>query len=206
MILTVARTHNVVGAKPSQLDLVDRTWTIRAPDLKGVRGRRKRDHVVPLSERALSIVCEQPEGAYLFIGDEPGEPLSGAAMAAVIDRMNEEREANGLPKWIDPKLDREIVPHGFRSCFKDWASEQTDYPNEMSEMALAHTVSDKVEAAYRRGDMRERRRRLMADWEKFCASPLKVRRAVADDRVVALHRFPVDPPALGRRRGLTKSE
>jgi integrase len=187
MILTAARTHNVVGGKRSQIDQAARTWTVRASELKGMKGQRARDHVVPLSDRALAIIEDCPEGEYLFPGDEPGEPLSGAAMAAVIDRMNEEREAGGLPKWIDPKLDREIVPHGFRSCFKDWASEQTNYPNEMSEMALAHTVSDRVEAAYRRGDMRERRRRLMADWAKFSAlPPSKVRCATADDRVVAL--------------------
>jgi integrase len=65
----------------------------------------------------------------------------------------------------------DLTVHGFRSTFKDWCSEQTGYPNEMSEMALAHTVSDKVEAAYRRGDMREKRRRLMADWAAFCESP-----------------------------------
>lgn len=65
----------------------------------------------------------------------------------------------------------DLTVHGFRSTFKDWCSEQTSYPNEMSEMALAHTVSDKVEAAYRRGDMREKRRRLMADWATYCESP-----------------------------------
>ena len=81
----------------------------------------------------------------------------------------------------------DLTVHGFRSTFKDWCSEQTAYPNEMSEMALAHTVSDKVEAAYRRGDMRERRRRLMADWARYCASPpSRARQTAADDRVVAL--------------------
>jgi integrase len=71
----------------------------------------------------------------------------------------------------------DLTVHGFRSTFKDWCSEQTGYPNEMSEMALAHAVSDKVEAAYRRGDMREKRRRLMADWAAFCASPVSAKKA-----------------------------
>lgn len=77
-------------------------------------------------------------GAPLFPGDEPGETLSTAAMAAVIDRMNEAREAAGRPRWIDPKLGRDAVLYGFRSTFKGWCTEQTGYPNEMSEMALAH--------------------------------------------------------------------
>lgn len=76
----------------------------------------------------------------------------------------------------------DLTVHGFRSTFKNWCSEQTAYPNEMSEMALAHTVPDKVEAAYRRGDMREKRRRLMADWAEYCASP----RAAKKDNVVSL--------------------
>ena len=93
-------------------------------------------------------------------------------MAAVIDRMNDEQTAAGLPRWTDPQeADRDVVPHGFRSSFTDWATEQTSYPNEMVRLAKAHAVSDKVEAAYRRGDMREKRRRLMDDWAAFCASP-----------------------------------
>ena len=124
-----------------------------------------------------------PDGEHLFPGDDAGEPLSNAAMAAVIDRMNEDRETRGLPRWIDPKLNRDIVPHGFRSAFKDWASERTAYPNEMSEMALGHTVPDKVEATYRRGDMREKRRRMMADWAKYCSSPS---RAEGGSRVVGI--------------------
>jgi hypothetical protein len=91
-------------------------------------------------------------------------------MAAVIDRMNEENEKAGRPKWMDPRLRRPVVPHGFRSTFKDWASECTSFLNIVSEMALAHKVSDKVEAAYRRGELLEKRRRLMEAWAAFAMS------------------------------------
>ena len=82
-----------------------------------------------------------------------------------------ETERPGQPKWIDPQSGREIVPHRFRSTFLDWGHDTTGYPEEMLDIALAHTVPDKVEAAYRRGDMREMRRRLMADWAAYCESP-----------------------------------
>jgi integrase len=172
-ILTIARTADTIGGRWSEIDDREKFWTVPKDRIKGKRGARKRDHVVPLTARALAILEDLPEdGEYLFPGGNPGEPLSSAAMATVIDRMNEDRAKAGLPKWIDPvQAGREIVPHGFRSTFKDWALEATAYPGEMSEMALAHTVSDKVEAAYRRGDMREKRRRLMADWAAYCASP-----------------------------------
>jgi integrase len=76
--------------------------------------------------------------------------------------------AAGLPKWIDPTDGREIVPHGFRSTFRDWAAETTGYPNHVVEMALAHVIDDKVEAAYRRGDLFDKRRKLMQAWSTYC--------------------------------------
>ena len=141
---------------------------------------RKRDHVVPLAAAALAILEQLPreDGDYLFPGGSAGEPLSNAALAAVIDRMNESRAAAGLPKWVDPQQDgRQATVHGFRSCFRDWVAEETDYPGDMAEMALAHTLPDKVEAAYRRGAMREKRRRMMADWAAYCARPPVARTA-----------------------------
>lgn len=169
-ILTAARTSETIGATRSELDGREKLWTVPKERMKGKKGTRKRDHVVPLPGQALAILKKLPrEGEYLFPGGTAGEPLSNAAMAAVIDRMNEDRVKAGLPKWVDPQQgDREIVPHGFRSSFKDWCTDETEYPNEMSEMALAHTLPDKVEAAYRRGNMRERRRRLMDDWASYC--------------------------------------
>jgi integrase len=171
-ILAVARTADTIGGKRTEIDQRENLWTVPKDRIKGKKGARKRDHVVPLTSQALAILADLPRGGeYLFPGGSPGEPLSNAAMAAVIDRMNEDRIKAGQPKWVDPQqAGREIVPHGFRSTFKDWCTEETEYPNEMSEMALAHTVSDKVERAYRRGTMREKRRALMDDWATYCDS------------------------------------
>lgn len=155
-ILTAARTSDTIGAVPTEVDPAERTWTVPAARLKGKKGARKRDHVVPLADRAWEILEGRAQGSpYLFAHDD-GEPLSNMAMLELLQGMG---FGDGL------------TVHGFRSTFKDWCSEQTGYPNEMSEMALAHTVSDKVEAAYRRGDMREKRRRMMDDWATYCASP-----------------------------------
>jgi integrase len=95
-------------------------------------------------------------GSHVFPGGRKGKPLSENAMLALLKRMQR----------------ADLTVHGFRSTFRDWAAERTNYPREVCEMALAHTVSDKVEAAYRRGDLFERRQRLMADWAKFCERSL----------------------------------
>lgn len=169
-ILTVARTADTIGGKRTEIDHQEKLWTVPKDRIKGKKGARKRDHVVPLTSQAMAILEDLPQkGEHLFPGGNAGEALSNAAMAAVIDRMNEDRVKAGLPKWVDPQQGgRDIVPHGFRSAFKDWCTEETEYPNEMSEMALAHTVPDKVERAYRRGNMREKRRALMDDWAAYC--------------------------------------
>lgn len=111
---------------------------------------------MPLSKRAVAIVEDMPKRARFLFAHDDGEPLSNMAMLELLQGIG---------------FGEDLTVHGFRSTFKDWCSEQTAHPNEMSEMALAHTVSDKVEAAYRRSDMREKRRRLMADWAAYCASP-----------------------------------
>ncbi len=154
-ILTAARTSDTVGAIREEVDRQERAWIVPAGRLKGRRGRRKRDHYVPLSDRALKILDDMPQRTEYLFANEAGEPLSNMAMLELLQGMG---------------FGEDLTVHGFRSTFKDWCSEQTGYPNEMSEMALAHTVSDKVEAAYRRGDMREKRRRLMADWATYCES------------------------------------
>jgi integrase len=172
-ILTAARTGETIGATRNEIEPKENLWTVPKERMKGKKGARKRDHVVPLTRQALAILDGLPSDSdYLFAGGNRGEPLSNAAMAAVIDRMNEDRVKARLPKWVDLQQgNREIVPHGFRSTFKDWCSEVTVYPNDMSEMALSHTLPDKVEAAYRRGDMREKRRKLMEAWAAFCSTP-----------------------------------
>jgi integrase len=152
-ILTAVRTSDTIGAGRAEVDREQGVWTVPAARLKGKKGTRKRDHVVPLPDRALEVI-DAERSEFLF-ANEDGEPLSNMAMLELLQGMG---------------FGEDLTVHGFRSTFKDWCSEQTGYPNEMSEMALAHTVSDKVEAAYRRGDMREKRRRLMADWATYCES------------------------------------
>jgi len=155
-ILTAARTSDTIDAVGAEIDREEGTWTVPPGRLKGKKGARKRPHVVPLPDRALEIIGAGAKRSEYLFANEEGQKLSNMAMLELLQGMG---------------FGEDLTVHGFRSTFKDWCSEQTGYPNEMSEMALAHTVSDKVEAAYRRGDMREKRRRLMADWAVFCASP-----------------------------------
>jgi integrase len=173
-ILCAVRTGDIIGSdreeKPpmkwSHVDFSQRVWTI--PSTKTDKAHR-----VPLSYTAVSLLKEMKAlelGDIVFPGMETGQPLSNMAMTNVIRRMNEDRTERGIPRYVDPKQGgRDITVHGFRSTFRDWAAERTNFPNEMVEMALAHTVSDKVEAAYRRGDMFEKRRRLMDAWAEFCS-------------------------------------
>jgi integrase len=150
-ILTAGRTSEVLGAKRSEIDIAARMWTVPASRMKA-----RREHRVPLSESAIAIVEAMPaEFEYLFPGARAGKPLSNMAMQMTLRRMG---------------LADQAVTHGFRSTFRDWGSETGDYPNELLEMAIAHTVSNKVEAAYRRGDLLKKRHQLMADWERFCSS------------------------------------
>jgi integrase len=160
-ILTAARTGDTIGAIRSEIDRKEGLWVVPGPRMKGKKGARMRDHAVPLSDRALQIIDGLREGPseYLFANDD-GSALSNMAMLECL---------RGLRAGL--------TVHGCRSTFKDWASEQTAYPNEMSEMALAHTVADKVEAAYRRGDMREKRRRMMQDWATFAANQVAASRS-----------------------------
>lgn len=152
-ILTAARTNEVVKARWQEVDLDARMWVIPAGRMKAGR-----EHRVPLSDRAIEILVSLPRekgSDFVFIGDKHGKPISNMAMLMMLRRMKRD----------------DLTVHGFRSTFRDWAAEQTMYPNEMVEMALAHAVSDKTEAAYRRGDMLEKRRCLMHDWSVFCGLP-----------------------------------
>jgi integrase len=132
-----------------------------------------RVHRVPLTAAALAILNymrEVRQNNYVFPGDDPEAPLSDMSLTAVIRRMNEAREKAGKPKWIDPKQSgREVVPHGFRSSFRDWVDEATSFPDWLAEAALAHAKGDKVEAAYKRGDALAKRRKLMNAWAEYCA-------------------------------------
>jgi integrase len=144
-ILTASRSAEVLGTKWSEIDLLNRTWTIPPERMKS-----RRPHRVPLSAAAVALFDRLPrDGEYLFPGK--GGRLHGLAMAQLMRQM----KAPGSP-------------HGFRSSFRDWCAERTSYAGEIAEAALAHVVSDATEAAYRRGDLFERRRRLMSDWADFC--------------------------------------
>jgi integrase len=150
-ILTAARTGEVIGAKWDEIDFAERFWVIPAERMKAGR-----EHRVPLSDAALAILEDLRnvrQANFVFPRGKPGRPISNMAMLMLLRRMG--RGA--------------LTAHGFRSSFRDWAAECTGFPAEVAEMALAHTVSDRVEAAYRRGDLFEKRRQLMEEWGRFCA-------------------------------------
>ncbi len=149
VILTAARTGEVRGAKWSEIDLAARVWAV-----PGERMKAGREHRVPLSEAAIALLKALPRlgGTDLVFPSSKGSELSNMTLTAVLRRME-------VP----------VTSHGFRSTFRDWAAERTNYPRDVAEMALAHTISSKVEAAYRRGDLFSKRQRLMEDWAKFCA-------------------------------------
>lgn len=148
-ILTAARTGEVIGARWDEFDLPSKTWTIPPERMKA-----EKEHLVPLCARAIEILEElQPLGGeFVFPGLKPEKPLSNMAMLSLLKRMER----------------GDLTVHGFRSTFRDWAAEQTAYPHEMAEMALAHTVGNKTEAAYRRGTLFQKRIRMMQDWQKHC--------------------------------------
>jgi integrase len=149
-ILCAVRTSEAIGARWPEFDLPGRTWTIPAARMKA-----NKPHTVPLSDRAIEILEALPRsGDYVFEGARAGRPLSNMAMVMTLRRMK--RDA--------------ITVHGFRSTFKDWASEKTSHADIVSEMAMAHTIPDKVQKAYRRGDLLKKRRALMRDWARYCQS------------------------------------
>ena len=162
VILTAARTGEVLGATWAEVDLAKALWTVPANRMKAGK-----EHEVPLSPRAVEILRSVmpvnkdkpvPPAAPLFVAPRGGV-LSGMAMAMLLRRMGVE-----------------VTVHGFRSSFRDWAAEMTHYAREVCEAALAHSNPDKVEAAYRRSNLLEKRRAMMGDWAAYCAVP-----AVADD-------------------------
>jgi len=149
-ILTASRTGEALGARWSEIDLDAGIWVVPAERMKaGV------EHRVPLPAAALTILGEMQglDATYVFPGGRGGKPLSNMSMLMMLRRMER----------------TDLTVHGFRSSFRDWASETTDFPSEVVEMALAHTVESKVERAYRRGDLFEKRRDLMTAWAAWCS-------------------------------------
>jgi integrase len=157
LILCAARTGAVIGATWDEIDLGAKVWTV-PPDRIGAKIDGDKPRRVPLSPAAMALLEALPreEGnPFVFIGGRDGAGLSGAAMSRVLELMGRD----------------DVTVHGFRSTFKDWCAERTNYPNHVSEAALWHSVADAVEKAYRRGDLFEKRRRLMNDWARYCGSP-----------------------------------
>ena len=150
-ILVAARTGEVIGAKWSEIDLAGRVWVIPPERMKSGR-----EHRVPLSDAALAILEAMKavrQSDYVFAGVRLRRPMAMGALLAVMR-----------------KLEQPGTVHGFRSCFSDWSAEQTNTASEVREMALAHAVGDRVEGAYRRGDLFEKRRTLMDAWSRFAAT------------------------------------
>jgi integrase len=149
-ILTATRTGETIAAQWSEFDLKAGTWTIPKTRMKAGK-----EHVIPLSSAAMALVkgLEQYRGSpFLFPGVKGDKHMSNMSMAMLLRRMGRD----------------EITVHGFRSAFRDWASEVTQFPQEVAEMALAHTITSKVERAYRRGDLFVKRRNLMDAWADYC--------------------------------------
>ena len=146
-ILTAARSGEVLGARWNEIDLENAVWTVPAARMKAGK-----PHRVPLSSPALAVLREMhalrtEEVDLVFPGQKRGRPLSVMAFSMLLRRMKVE-----------------VTAHGFRSSFRDWAAERTSFPHEVAEMALAHAIGSKTEAAYRRGDLFEKRQQLMAAW------------------------------------------
>ena len=170
LILTAARTGEVIGARWDEVDLKEKIWVVPAARMKAGR-----EHRVPLSTATAAVLEEMKqirESELVCPGGKKGKPLSNMAILAVLRRMER----------------GELTAHGFRSSFRDWAAERTTFPREVAEMALAHTVGDKVEAAYRRGDLFRKRRQIMEAWVRSCETK------AGPARVVSIgNRVKVDP-------------
>jgi integrase len=155
LVLCASRSGEVLGARWEEIDLDQKTWTVPPVRLKTGKKQPDKPHVVPLAPAGLKILAGQSHNsAFVFAAPRSGGPMERHALADVMKAMGR----------------RETV-HGFRSSFSDWAADNTAFPQEVRERALAHAIPNKVEAAYRRGALLEKRRRLMADWAMFCAAP-----------------------------------
>ena len=161
LILTAAPTSEVLRAEWCEIDEAQALWIVPATRMKAGR-----EHRVPLGERSLKIVRRAKmlpgDSAFIFHGRSTGKPMSNMIFLTALRRMKPT-----------------ITAHGFRSSFRDWAAEATNLPREVFEMALAHTIENRVEAAYRRGDLLEKRRALMAEWATFCGTAERPRASEA---------------------------
>lgn len=176
-ILTALRTSEVLGAHWSEFDFSANTWTVPAERMKSGK-----EHRVPLSTAALALLKNVPRvsSGLLFEGRTAGKQASNMMMLMKARRMDADKYKKDLIGWRDDK-GQVITPHGFRSTFRDWAAESTPFENIVVEQALAHSIGNAVEAAYRRGDLLERRRELMQAWGDYVTKPTTC-------KVVQLHK------------------
>lgn len=176
-ILTAARSGDVRGAKWSEFNLDESVWIIPKTRMKAVK-----EHRIPLSDAALALVKAQPrvQGSDYVFPAPRGGMLSDMALSMTVRRMNGLGEVGAKPTWLDV-YGVPVVPHGFRTTFREWAGEISSYPRDVVEHALAHQLPDETEAAYARGTAFDKRRELMADWARWCGYG-------ATDNVVPLRR------------------
>lgn len=162
--LTATRSQEVRGALWDEIDLDKALWTI-----PGARMKMGKEHRVPLSADAVALLTALPrlDGNPLVFPAARGGQLSDMTLSATMKRMHESEVAKGGMGFMDRVSKRPAVPHGLRSTFRDWVAERTTFPGDMAEVALAHRISNAVEASYRRGDMIEKRRRMMTNWAEF---------------------------------------
>jgi integrase len=155
LILTATRTNEVLHAQWNEIDIDSAVWTVPAERMKA-----RREHRVPLSDAAMETVITVPRivgNAYLFPGTRRGQPLSNMALLQLM---------RGMGYGVEGERG-DYVPHGFRSSFRDWSGEVSSFPRDVAEMALAHVIENKVEAAYRRGDLFAKRRKMMQEWADY---------------------------------------
>jgi integrase len=172
-ILTAARSSETLGATWGEFDFQNKVWTVPAARMKA-----SREHRVPLSPPALALLDRMRnirDREFLFPGSRAGQPLSAKAMLMTLRRMGRVN----------------LTVHGFRSTFRDWAAERTNFPREVVEMALAHRIGDQTEAAYWRGDLFDKRRRLMTLWAEYCTT------SRGGEVVPLRHRTPKREPSPG---------
>ncbi|MCZ8081099.1 MAG: integrase arm-type DNA-binding domain-containing protein [Rhodobacteraceae bacterium] len=163
-ILTGARSDEVRGATWDEINLDAALWIIPA-----IRMKMGKEHRVPLASEAIALLKDLPkiDSNQLVFPAARGGELSDMTLSATMRRMHKSAVEAGGAGYLDPQTKRPAVPHGLRSTFRDWVSERTSFPGDMAEVALAHKISNAVEAAYRRGDMVEKRRAMMAAWADF---------------------------------------
>ncbi|NAS00559.1 tyrosine-type recombinase/integrase [Acinetobacter haemolyticus] len=168
-IITACRSGEVFGAKWQEIDFKNNVWIIPKERMKA-----EKEHRVPLSQESIALLKSiqeytQPQD-FIFPAPRSGAMLSDMSLTTLIKRMHKQKQQENGLGYIDPKQNRVITTHGFRSTFRDWSADKTDYPREVCEHVLAHKLPDEVEAAYLRGAYLEKRKGLMSDWASYCYS------------------------------------